>query len=506
MAVYQGLTVSEVSTNVAANNSKVRILWTSTQTGESMNLSTRTAYYYVSINGGAETQYSVSYTLPKGATQTILDTTITVPHRDDGTGTVKVRTRMDTRISAGVVEQSREIALTTLARETTLDSVSCATSYFTGKLTCKYTPKSSSFYNSIDIILLLDEENVLYVKEIQLGQKDTSQQTATVTLSDSELEEIYNALPNATKGVLRIELGTYSEPGYNTPITEEPYKDLTLNIPDDATTKATVSMSLTPVHSLPPAFSGLYIQGKTKVKADLSADFKFNATILSYSMKVEGTDYYSASDYTSEYLSNYGDIKVYGYATDTRGFTGSTSTDITVLAYSKPRITVDVCGRCDEYGNLSDNGTYLKIKATRSYSTVTADGEQKNFCQIRYRYRVASASSYSAWKTILDSSDVSTNTVETGALLGGVLAPNTSYVVQVQAIDDVGDSAESLISVPTEAVHTHRTRNGIGFGKYCEGDNLMDVAWDAHFHGEVLIGGTGMTLKEYILAVISEGG
>ena len=506
MAVTQDITVSEVSTSVADNTSKVRVVWTSKQTGESFNNYTRTAYYYVSINGGAETKYSVSYTLPKQTTKTILDITLTVPHRADGTGTVRVRTWMDTGISAGVVEHYHEIMLTTIGRATTLDSVTCATSYFTGKLTYKYTPKSASYYNKCQITIRLSETSRMAVKTIYLGKQATSQQTGTVTLSDSELKDIYDTLPNATKGVLRFTISTYSDSSYSTLVGDESYKELTLNIPDDTTTKATVSMSLAPVSSLPSAFSGLYIQGKTKVKATLSATGKYGASIKSYSMKVEGNSYGSGASYTSGYLSNYGSIPVYGYATDSRGYTGDASTNITVLAYSKPKITAEVCGRCDEDGKLSDDGTYLKIKATRSYSTVNSNGVQKNFCQIRYRYKAASASSYSAWTTILASSNLSTNTAETGALLGGVLALDKSYVVQIQAIDDIGDYAEVTINIPTEAVHTHRTRNGMGLGKYCEGENLLDVAWDARFHGEVFIGDTGMTLKEYIMAVISEGG
>ena len=131
---------------------------------------------------------------------------------------------------------------------------------------------------------------------------------------------------------------------------------------------------------------------------------------------------------------------------------------------------------------------------------------QKNFCKIRYRYKLATASSYSSWVTILAGNNLSSNTVETSALLGGVLAVNASYLVQVQAIDDIGEKANTTVRVPTEAVHTHKTKNGIGFGKYCEGENLMDVGWNAHFHGEVRIGETGMTLKDYILSVINEGG
>ena len=94
MAVSQALTVTEVanSQSVDNNTSKVRILWKSTQTNDSHNDNTRTAYYWVTTPDGQETKYSVSYTLPKGTTKTILDKTITVTHKDDGSGTVIVRT------------------------------------------------------------------------------------------------------------------------------------------------------------------------------------------------------------------------------------------------------------------------------------------------------------------------------------------------------------------------------------------------------------------------------
>ena len=119
MAVYQSLTLSQISQNVQDNTSQVRILWESTQTGASHNDNSRTAYYDIYINGGQGTQYSVSYTLPQGTTKTIVDTTITVPHRNDGTGTITVNTWMDTRISAGVVEKSQTLTLSTIPRATT---------------------------------------------------------------------------------------------------------------------------------------------------------------------------------------------------------------------------------------------------------------------------------------------------------------------------------------------------------------------------------------------------
>ena len=151
--------------------------------------------------------------------------------------------------------------------------------------------------------------------------------------------------------------------------------------------------------------------------------------------------------------------------------------------------------------NAADNGTYLKIKAKRSYSKVLANGVQKNFCLIRYRWKAASGD-YSAWSTIL-AKTASGDEVTTGALLGGALDTKTTYVVQVQAYDDIGESAETDVSILTEAVYMHRTKDAMGLGKYVEGERVLDVAWDAHFHGDVKIG--DMTLREYILSII-EGG
>ena len=122
MAVSQSLKLYQGTQDNAANTSKLRILWTSTQSGESHNLNTRTAKYWVSVNGGSEQLYTVSYTLPKGKTQTIADVTIVVPHDDLGNCTVKVRTWMDTKISAGVVQKSASRDMTPIPRANTISA------------------------------------------------------------------------------------------------------------------------------------------------------------------------------------------------------------------------------------------------------------------------------------------------------------------------------------------------------------------------------------------------
>lgn len=307
-------------------------------------------------------------------------------------------------------------------------------------------------------------------------------------------------------GTMTATLYTYSDSAASVKVGTEDTEVFTVTVPDNANTKPTVSMSLSPVSSLSSAFDGLYIQGKTRVKATLSATEKYGASIEAYSMSVDGTTYGSSAGYTSNYLATPGNKTVYGYATDNREHTGSDSQEITVLAYDPPKILNVTAARCDSNGNFSDSGTYLKIIATRSYNKVLSGSVQKNFCQIRYRYKAAAAASYGNWVSILDANNLSSDEIITGPLLAGSLEVDTTYLVEVQAIDDIGEHAETPINIPTEAVHMHRTKNAMGLGKYAEGENLLDVGWDVHFRGEVKIGDTGMTLRDYILTVVNGGG
>lgn len=324
--------------------------------------------------------------------------------------------------------------------------------------------------------------------------------------------EVAKQIPNAATGTMKVELYTYSDSSGTTQVGSADSVTFTVTVPDNSNTKPAVTMELTPVSSLPAAFSGLYIQGFTKVKAVLGATGKYGAAIDSYSMKAENKTYDSDDGYTSGYLTAAGSVTIYGYAKDSRGFTGSASQKITVIGYSKPKIlpvsgeTEVVAARCDSDGNLTDSGTYLKIKAKRSYSAVKSGNVQKNFCAIQYRYKLESAAAYSAWTTILAKDSLASDEVETSALLGGVLSVQHTYLVQVRAVDDIGESGFTTLIIPTDTVYMHRARNAMGLGKYVEVENLLDVAWDTRLRGEVRIGSDGKTLKEYILAVISEGG
>lgn len=300
--------------------------------------------------------------------------------------------------------------------------------------------------------------------------------------------DVADQIPNSPTGEMTVTLYTYSNSGATTQIGTEESETFTVTVPTSEAPK--VYMSLYPVHSLPENFVDVYVQGYSKVAADITAETEHNATILSYDMTVEGKTYGEREKYTSGFLTNPELIKVVGHAVDSRQYGGYVEQTIEVIPYASPKILDVSAKRCDVDGNLDDAGTYLQITAKRSYYPVVSNEQQRNFCQIRYRYKPESRSYYSGWVTILDGSDLSSDEVITPPLLEGKFSATTSYRVEVQVIDDVGNTAHSTILVPTDKVYWHRdgARNGFGIGKYNERENGIDSAWDIYMNGNKITG------------------
>lgn len=411
-----------------------------------------------------------------------------ISHNSDGTKSITVSGSVTapsgTTLAGHKSSGSGTAEMDTVPRASSIDSVSCASSYFNGKLTYKYTPQSSSFYNRCNISLNLNGE-FISVKTINLGQKSAAQQTATVTLTEDEQAIIYNKLPNTSKGTLRFTFRTYSNSGYSSQVGDPVVKDITLYVPKNENTLPDPGATLSPVHSLSSDFAGMYVQGKSKVKATFAGKGRYGATIKSYSMSVEGKAYDSSDSYTSGYLSGYGTVSVKVTATDSRGYSNTVSKSIFVMAYTNPKVIAHssggiICARCDADGNLSDSGTYLKVKARRSYSKcLDANGVQRNFCGIRVRYKTEGGS-YSSWKTLLAFTTLTTEEVNTGALYEGALLVTNTYIVQVDVVDTIGSHTSVTYTIPTDKVYLHKdgARNSMGIGKYVENDNMVDVAED----------------------------
>jgi hypothetical protein len=482
------------SANTSANQSTVTaaLYYKRNNTGYTTS---GTGTFSITING-TKASATKTITITESAWVKVVENTVAVSHNSDGSKSITISASgglPDTSLASTNV--SGTATLDTIPRASTIDSVTCATKYFNGTMTYKYTPKSASYYNRCVIALNLNG-TYTQVKVINIGTQSASQKTATVTLSESELSVIYNKLPSSTKGALRFTFRTYSDSGYSSQIGDAGYKEISLSIPNISATQPTATMTLSPVTALASPFNTLYIKGRTKVDANFTNGAgKYGASIKSYTMSVNGKSY--GSPYTSEYLTTEGSVTVTGTIKDSRGYSRTYTQTITVIPYTNPRITPAsaedeiICARCDADGNLNDSGTYLKIKAKRNYSKVVSDGVQKNFCSIRYRYK-AEGGSYSSWVTILATNSAS-DEVDTGALLGGALLPTSSYVVQVGVVDTIGEADTTTVSIPTDKIFWHRAGsiNSFGFGKYAEEENTFDIAEDitTKFRGKVSFAG-----------------
>ena len=291
-----------------------------------------------------------------------------------------------------------------------------------------------------------------------------------------------------------IRLGLYTHIG-NT--TYADYKDKKFTMTENSATKPTVSMSATLNNgSLPSAFDGLYVQGKSKVDVTLSATGKYGASINSY-YAVVGGNIYRSNNFTSGVVLNTGSVKVTGYAQDSRGFTGSTEATINVLAYSKPLViplsseNAVLCYRSDGNGNRVGNSTSLWVKAKRS----NCDVSQKNTCALQWRWKPVAHAWNDAehqWRDLIPKTNTATN--EYNALISGVeFELRESYTVQIRAIDDIGEQDTKTFEIPTQDVALHLGKGGknVSIGTYCDysEDRTFYSDWKAIFDKEVFIGG-----------------
>lgn len=252
-------------------------------------------------------------------------------------------------------------------------------------------------------------------------------------------------------------------------------------VPENSTTRPKLTaLLLTPVGNLPKEFTGLYMRGKTGLKAEFTASSNYS-TITDYTIAVGGQTA-SGNPASIDLLVSEGDVKVVGRVTDARGFSTSVTFTIQVIPYRNPKITpctgyADViCERAKNTGELSPEGTYLAIRAGRNYSSVVLNGKEQNSCVLHYRWKTNEATSFTDWITLIPASSKDT---EVSLLVGNVVSSlQKSYLVEIEALDALGGKHTLTFQIMTEAVSfvLYDGPDGAGFGKYPEAPHVVDIA------------------------------
>lgn len=457
MSVFQTLTLEQVGQSIANNTSNVRIKWTSQQTGSSYNDAPGDkAYYYITINGGTRTDHTVAFTLPQNTTKTILDTTITVNHNPDGTGSVKVDTWMNTEISAGVITQTKTLTLDTIPRASAVSAPSTGT--LGTALAITIDRKSTSFTDK------------LYYK---VGSKDAVLITSNAGDSYSWTPPVSLAsnAPNSTKLAVTLITNTYNG---NTYVGRSECV-VELSIPTSVA--PTLSVALSDPYGVSATYGG-YVQLRSKIKVELTAAGSYGSTIKSYSIKVGNFYAATTSIGTTDYLPSSGKVYVVCSVTDSRGRTTTEKQPVTVLPYSAPTILDISAARCNQDGSANRAGAYGKV----TFSAAITALSNKNTAAYKVQYRAHGAERWT------DAGSVA-NGNYSPANVSVVFAADTDtrYAVRVVATDKFESVESTIRDLPAAFIlmDLAKSKKSVGVGRECDKDNTLQVGLYSHFEKPV---------------------
>lgn len=466
MSVNQTLTLEQIGQSITNNTSKVRIKWTSQQTGSSYNNAPGDkAYYYITINGGTETEHTVAFTLPQNTTKTILDTTLTVSHKADGTGSIKVRTWMDTEISAGVITQTKTLTLDTIPRASAVSAPSTGTLGTALKITIDR--KSASFTDKL--YYKIGSNSAVQITEYD-GTAGTYSWTPPVSLA-------INA-PNSTKLAVTLIANTYNGTAY----VGRSECTVTLAIPSSVA--PTLSVSVTDPTGNKSKYTGYFLQLRSKIKVAITGTGAQGSTIKSNSIKVgwsagSGTLYTaSAATGTTGFLPYYGTVYITCAVTDSRGRTATKSLSYTVSKYSVPTILSISATRCTQNGTANRTGEYGKVTFTAAITALS----NKNTAAYKVQYREYGTEAWtSVTPTIPEADKYAPKNITT-------IFPadtNKRYTVRVVATDAFSTSNSSMRDISASFVlqHLAKSKSSVGIGRLCDDDKTkaLQVGLDAYF-------------------------
>lgn len=271
-----------------------------------------------------------------------------------------------------------------------------------------------------------------------------------------------------------------------------------LDMPADAA--PTLSFSLMPYNQgLASDFDDVFIQGKSKVKAEVMAESEYGATINSYELIVNGVKTVSEeSTLLSSVLLKSGTQTVTVKVVDSRGNSAQQSEKISVYEYAVPYLSGVLCEK-------RDGGLY--IEATRHFSLISG-----NVCPLVCHVKKASEDSYDSGITLLAEND-DTNSFA-GTVSDVTIEDLYSYDVLLALEDTISGETgayyfdlnilgeEMAIKFP----ESHGRSLGIGMVASEDEEERVDNAWRTYHHGgsgTILLGGQ-MDLQSETTAVLTK--
>lgn len=276
------------------------------------------------------------------------------------------------------------------------------------------------------------------------------------------------AAQNTTGTSLSVTLTLYTYASNNT-LLGSVAKAITCAIP--ASIKPTLSLAVSDPTGYLSTYGG-YVQGRSTIRAAVTAAGAQGSTIKAYKTTANGKTYTTATATTTA-VSSSGTLTVSSTVTDTRGRTATASQTITALAYSPAVVNALQVYRSDANGVADASGEYL----TAQFNSAVTALSNKNTATYTLKYKKITASAY----TTVTLSSYANNYAVTDGKYTFAAETAASYNVGL-AVADAFDSNEKTALGPT-ASKTFSIRSkgkGFAFGKIAEKDNALESEWDVY--------------------------
>lgn len=451
------ITITQNSQSVANNNSNVTVSvrFYRTNTGYT---SYGTGTVYCKING---TTYSEAVTPDDKITSSgivLFTKTLNIAHNADGSK----RLTTSAWITHDVVsssEQSYSQDLTTIPRATT-PTLSASSMNMGQSITITMNRASSSFTHTLTYSFGSASGTI--------GSSLGTSSTWTVPLS------LANQIPSGTSGSCTITCKTYN----GSTLIGTKTVSFTAIVPSSVVPSISALTITEGVSGLAAKF-GAYIQNKSKLKVTINATGSYSSTIKTYKTTINGIAY-SESNFTSGLITTSGTVTVSTTVTDSRGRTATRSSNVSVLAYTPPKISKFSAFRSNSSGVQDYEGT--SAKCTYQFTISALNNLNDNEFVFEYKQKQSST-----WNELASGNAYSANT---SRIFASLFSTDTSFDIRLTVTDFFG-SAVASVEIPTAftLLDFHSGGKGMAVGKVSEVVDHLEVDMPVDIYSNIFMGG-----------------
>ena len=480
------LTITETATNVETNKSTITY---------KLQLISGNQYHFEDFGVGATVTIDGTTVASRSrdndpylsigfnSTLTLLSGSTQVSHNADGTKTISLGYTLnmaDYYYTPGSMSGTGSFTCATIPRATT-PTLSATSVNIGSAVTISVSGRASTSFSHV----------LTYSIGTASGSIATLN-TSTTSYSWTVPTSIANQMPNATSGTVTITCTTKS----GTTTIGSKNVSFTAKVPNTSTFQPTISSFAVTENNA--TVSGLnlgssyLVQGKSKITISGTPAGKNGATIKTTTYKVGSTTVSSPSNIT---ITASGSLAIQMTVTDSRGYSTTSSTTKTSLAYAAPKVTAMNFYRSTSNGTQDGSGEYLHYVFTGAITSLNS--KNANTWQLHYQQRGTST-----WTSVASGTGYTLNV--SGTSSSAILGVDNSYTVRLTLNDSFGSSVYTYtVSTGYTTVDYRSTGKGIAFGKASEIDafecNMEEyLRGGFHIYGNIAFDEAAQTGERYI--------